>query len=166
MAPSARIHGDDSVKTPVNTPVNIIDQNQIPPEIMQDSVLIHLYAAYSAIAKKMEQKTKCSQTRGFIMATLRGGATLNSNQIAKRLSLDRTVVHRAIKTMLREGLLTEKKAPSGRGRLVQLSAKGNANREVMIKYRRALDAKLKEKLSTPEISRLIENLKAVADLDF
>jgi len=67
---------------------------------------------------------------------------------------------------LREGLLTEKKAPSGRGLLVQLSAKGNANREVMIKYRRALDAKLKEKLTTPEISRLIQNLKAVADLDF
>jgi len=146
--------------------MNIVDKNRIPPEIMQDSVLLDLAAAYSAIAKKMEQKTKCSQTRGFIMATLRGGASLNSNQIATRLSLDRTVVHRAIKTMLREGLLTEKKASSGRGLLVQLSAKGNSNREVMIKYRRALDAKLKEKLTTPEISRLIQNLKAVADLDF
>jgi DNA-binding MarR family transcriptional regulator len=100
------------------------------------------------------------------MATLRGGVALNSNQIANRLGLDRTVVHRAIKTMLREGLLTEKKAPSGRGLLVQLSAKGKANREVMIKYRRGLDARLKEKLTTPEISRLIQNLKAVADLDF
>jgi DNA-binding MarR family transcriptional regulator len=166
MAPSAGIHGDCPVNTPANTPVNSVDKNQIPPEIMQDSVLIHLYAAYSAVAKKMEQKTKCSQTRGFIMATLRGGVALNSNQIATRLSLDRTVVHRAIKTMLREGLLTQKNAASGRGLLVQLSAKGNANREVMIKYRRALDAKLKEKLSTPEISRLIQNLKAVADLDF
>jgi DNA-binding MarR family transcriptional regulator len=146
--------------------MNIVDKNEIPPEIMQDSVLLHLAAAYSAIAKKMEKKTRCSQTRGFIMAALRGGAALNSNQIAKRLSLDRTVVHRAIKTMLREGLLTEKKASSGRGLLVQLSAKGNSNREVMIKYRRALDAKLKEKLTTPEISRLIQNLKAVADLDF
>jgi len=154
------------VKGPVNIPVNIVDKNQIPPEIMQDSVLIHLYAAYSAIAKKMEQKTTCSQTRGFIMATLRGGVALNSNQIAKRLSLDRTVVHRAIKTMLREGLLTEKKAPSGRGLLVQLSAKGNASREVMIKYRRALDAKIKEQLSAPEIARLIQNLKAIADLNF
>jgi len=146
--------------------MNIVDKNQIPPEIMQDSVLLHLAMAYSAIAKKMEQKTKCSQTRGFIMATLRGGASLNSNQIAKRLSLDRTVVHRVIKTMLREGLLTEKKAPSGKGLLVQLSAKGNASREVMIKYRRALDAKLKEKLTKAEISKLIQNLKVVADLDF
>jgi len=146
--------------------MNIVDKNRIPPEIMQDSVLLDLAAAYSAIAKKMEQKTKCSQTRGFIMATLRGGASLNSNQIAKRLSLDRTVVHRVIKTMLREGLLTEKKAPSGKGLLVQLSAKGNASREVMIKYRRALDAKLKEKLTKAEISKLIQNLKVVADLDF
>ena len=154
------------VKGPVNTPANIVDKNQIPPEIMQDSVLIHLYAAYAAIAKKMEKKTKCSQTRGFIMATLRGGVALNSNQIATRLSLDRTVVHRAIKTMLREGLLTEKKAASGRGLLVQLSAKGNASREVMIKYRRALDAKIKEQLTAPEIARLIQNLKAIADLNF
>jgi len=66
----------------------------------------------------------------------------------------------------REGLLTEKKAPSGRGLLVQLSAKGNASREVMIKYRRALDAKIKEQLSAPEIARLIQNLKAIADLNF
>ena len=150
----------------MNTPVNVVDKNQVPPEIMQDSVLIHLYAAYSAIANQMEQKTNCSQTRGFIMATLRGGAALNSNQIAKRLSLDRTVVHRAIKTMLREGLLTEKKAASGRGLLVQLSAKGNASREVMIKYRRALDEKLRKKLTPREISTLSRLLEVVAELEF
>jgi DNA-binding MarR family transcriptional regulator len=150
----------------MNISMNVVDKNQIPPEIMQDSVILHLAAAYSAIAKKMEQKTKCSQTRGFIMATLRGGVALNSNQIAKRLSLDRTVVHRAIKTMLRERLLTEKKAPSGRGLLIRLSAKGNASREVMIKYRRALDAKLKEKLTGQQISKLIQNLKAMAEVDF
>jgi len=144
----------------------IVDKNPIPPEILKDSVIAHLYVAYSSIAKKMEQKTKCSQTRGFIMATLRGGVALNQNQIAKRLSLDRTVVHRAIKTMLREGLLTEKKAPSGRGLLVQLSAKGNASREVMIKHRRALDAKLRETLTPREISTLTRLLAVFTELDF
>jgi DNA-binding MarR family transcriptional regulator len=149
----------------MNILVNIVDKNQIPPEIMQDSVILHLATAYSAVAKKMEQKTKCSQTRGFIMATLRGGVALNSNQIAKRLSLDRTVVHRAIKTMLRERLLTEKKAPSGRGLLIQLSAKGNASREVMIRHRRALDAKLQKLLTTREITTLVRLLNVIADLE-
>jgi DNA-binding MarR family transcriptional regulator len=144
----------------------IVDKKPVPPEILRDSVILHLYAAYSSIAKKMEQKTKCSQTRGFIMATLRGGVALNSNQIARRLSLDRTVVHRAIKTMLREGLLTEKKAPSGRELLIQLSPKGNAAREVMIKHRRALDAKLRETLTPREISTLTHLLDAVANLEF
>jgi DNA-binding MarR family transcriptional regulator len=150
----------------MNIPVNIVDKNQIPNEILQDSVILRLAAAYSSIAKKMEQKTKCSQTRGFIMATLRGGAALNQNQIAKRLSLDRTVVHRAIKTMLRERLLTEKKAPSGRGLLIQLSAKGNASREIMIKHRRALDAKVREKLTRREIATLVRLLSVIADLEF
>jgi DNA-binding MarR family transcriptional regulator len=146
--------------------MNVVDKKQIPPEIMQDSVILHLAAAYSAIAKKMEQKTKCSQTRGFILATLRGGAQLNSNQIAKRLSLDRTVVHRAIKTMLRERLLIEKKAPSGRGHFLQLSGKGNASREVMIRHRRALDTKLHKKLTRREISTLVRLLNVIADLEF
>jgi DNA-binding MarR family transcriptional regulator len=144
----------------------IVDKKPVPPEILKDSVILHLYAAYSSIAKKMEQKTKCSQTRGLIMSTLRGGVALNQNQIAKRLSLDRTVVHRAIKTMLRERLLAEKKAPSGRGLLVQLSAKGNASREVMIKHRRALDAKLQKTLTPGEISTLMRLLDLVAELDF
>jgi DNA-binding MarR family transcriptional regulator len=150
----------------MNIAMNVVDKNQIPHEIMQDSVILHLAAAYSSIAKKMEQKTRCSQTRGFIMSTLRGGAALNQNQIAKRLGLDRTVVHRAIKTMLRERLLTEKKAPSGRGLLIQLSAKGNASREIMIKHRRALDAKLREKLTRREIATLVRLLNVIADLEF
>ena len=96
--------------------MNIVDKNPIPAELFKDSVLIRLAAAYSAVAKSLERKTKCSQTRGFILATLRGGAALNSNQIATRLDLDRTVVHRAIKTMIREGLVSEAKAKSGRSR--------------------------------------------------
>ncbi len=72
---------------------------------------MHLASAYFSVSKQLEQKTKCSETRGFIMSTLRGGAARNPNQIAKLLGFDRTVVHRAIKTMIREGLLAKKKPP-------------------------------------------------------
>ena len=91
--------------------MNIVDQKlvPIPPQIVKDSILLNLASAYSSVGKQLEQKTKCSQTRGFIMSTLRGGVALNPNQISKLLGFDRTVVHRAIKTMIREGLLIQKK---------------------------------------------------------
>jgi DNA-binding MarR family transcriptional regulator len=145
--------------------MNIIDKNPIPSEILKDSVLVRLYAAYSSVAKSMERKTKCSQTRGFILATLRGGVALNSNQIATRLDLDRTVVHRAIKTMIREGLVSETKARSGRALLVRLTAKGNTYREFLIKHRRALDEKLAAKLNVSERSTLLRLLAVISTLD-
>ena len=144
----------------------IVDNKLIPQEILKDSVLLNLAAAYFAIGKRLEQKTKCSQTRGLIMSTLRGGAALNQNQVATMLGFDRTVVHRAIKTMIREGLLSEKKAESGRGLLVHLTAKGNAYRESLIKERRAVDEKLREKLKPREISTLLRLLEEVATLEF
>jgi DNA-binding MarR family transcriptional regulator len=111
----------------------------------------------------LEQKTQCSLTRGFIMSTLRGGAARNQNQIAKMLGFDRTVVHRAIKTMVHEGLLSEKKAASGRALLVHLTAKGNRYREHLIKERRAMDDKLQRGFSPDEIQALIRMLKSIAE---
>lgn len=143
--------------------MNIVDKKPIPPEILKDSVVLHIAQAYFSIAKKLEQKTKCSPTRGFIMSTLRGGASLNQNQIATRLGLDRTVVHRSIKTMIHEGLLAERKADSGRALLVQLTAKGNKYREHLIQERRAMDEKLQKALTPRQISTLIRLLKAVAE---
>jgi DNA-binding MarR family transcriptional regulator len=137
----------------------------IPPEIVNESAVLQIAQAYFAIAKKLEQKTKCSSTRGFILSTLRGGASLNQNQIATLLGLDRTVVHRSIKTMIREGLLTERKADSGRGLLLQLSAKGNRYREYLIKERRAVDEKLQAKLTPREVATLIRLLKVAIDLE-
>jgi DNA-binding MarR family transcriptional regulator len=142
----------------------IIDKKLIPQEILKDSVILHLASAYFSIGKRLEQKTGCSQTRGFILSTLRGGASLNQNQIATLLGFDRTVVHRAVKTMIQEGLLSEKKADRGRALLVQLTAKGNKYRESLIKERRALDDLLREHLSADDIATLIRFLKRLAEL--
>ena len=142
----------------------IIDKKLIPQEILKDSVIIHLASAYFSIGKRLEQKTGCSQTRGFILSTLRGGASLNQNQIATLLGFDRTVVHRAVKTMIQEGLLSERKADRGRALLVQLTAKGNKYRESLIKERRALDDLLREHLSADDIATLIRILKRLAEL--
>ena len=141
------------------------DKRPIPPEILRDSAIAHIAQAYFSITRRLEQKTGCSATRGFILATLRGGAALNQNQIAKLLGFDRTVVHRAIKGMIKEGLLTERKAESGRALLLHLTAKGNKYREYLIKERRAVDEKLRRVLKPDEISILIRLLDAAAALE-
>ena len=149
----------------MSTPNLTVDKKLIPQEMLKDSVILHLASAYFAVGKRLEQKTQCSQTRGFILSTLRGGASLNQNQIATLLGFDRTVVHRAVKTMIREGLLSERKAESGRALLVQLTAKGNKYRESLIKERRALDDHLRERFSADDISNLLCLLKRVAELE-
>jgi len=142
----------------------IVDKKLIPPEILHDSVLVHLAAAYYSVGKQLEQKTRCSQTRGFLLSTLRGGASRNQNQIATMLGFDRTVVHRAIKTMIQEGLLSERKAESGRALLVQLTTKGTKYREFLINERRAAEEKLRKALPPKEIATLLRLLKVIADL--
>ena len=142
------------------------DKKLIPREILGDSVLVHLAAAYFHITRRMEQKTQCSQTRGFVLSTLRGGATLNQNQIATLLGLDRTVVHRTIKSLIREKLVSERKAPSGRAFLLQLTPKGNLYRSFLIQQRRAVDAKLRRQLSPRQFSTLIRLLHQLSTLDF
>jgi DNA-binding MarR family transcriptional regulator len=144
----------------------MIVQKPIPENILKDSVLAHIAAAYFSVGKKLERKTRCSATRGFILSTLRDCAELNKNQIATQLGLDRTVVHRSIKTMVQEGLLAEKKAKSGRAILVRLTAKGQRYREFLIQQRRLADTKLNAELGAQERSTLIGLLKLVAELEF
>jgi Winged helix-turn-helix DNA-binding len=91
----------------------MIPEAKIPDDILKDSVLAHLAAAYFAVGKRLERKTGCSATRGSILSTLGHDAALNQNQVAKRLGFDRTVVHRAIKTILKEGLVAERKLKLG-----------------------------------------------------
>lgn len=144
----------------------MIPQKPIPENILQDSVLAHIAAAYFAVAKKLERKTRCSATRGFILSTLRDGAEPNQNQIATQLGLDRTVVHRSIQTMVHEGLVARKKGKSGRGILIRLTAKGQKYREFLIQQRRLADAKLSADLNSQEQSTLTHLLKRVAEVEF
>lgn len=143
-----------------------IESKIIPEDILKDSVLAHIAAAYFSVGKCLERKTRCSATRGFILSTLRGGAALNQNQIATQLGLDRTVVHRSIKSLLHEGFVSEKKAPTGRAILVSLTPKGNKYRGQLINARVAADDKLRKVLSTEERSNLLRLLKRVAELEF
>src|SRR5690242_1154844 len=117
----------------------MIVRKPVPEDILKDSVLAHVAAAYFSVGKQLERKTGCSATRGFILNALRGGAALNQNQVATALGLDRTVVHRAIKTMVQEGLLSERKPSSGRAIDLKLTAKGNRYHDSLLQQRVAAD---------------------------
>jgi DNA-binding MarR family transcriptional regulator len=146
--------------------MNILPTKAVPQDILKDSVLAHIAAAYFSVGKRLERKTGCSATRGFILSTLRGGVALNQNQIATLLGLDRTVVHRSIKSMVREGLVSERKAKSGRAIHVQLTPKGNKYRERLIKARMAADENVRHHLSHEERATLLRLLKLIAELEF
>lgn len=146
--------------------MNTIPRKEVPEDILEDSVLAHIAAAYFSVGKRLERKTRCSATRGFILSTLRGGAALNQNQIATLLGLDRTVVHRAIKSMAQEGLVSERKAKSGRAIHVQLTRKGNEYRERLIKARVAADENVRRQLTSDERATLVRLLKLIAELQF
>lgn len=140
--------------------------SEIPDEIRKESILAHIAEAYFSVGKRLERKTQCSATRGFILSALRGGAVLNQNQIATLLGLDRTVVHRAIKSLAQEGLVSEHKAKAGRAIQVQLTAKGRKYRERLIAAREAADEQVRRHMTAEERETLLRLLKRVADCEF
>ena len=144
----------------------MIPKKDIPQNILGDSALAHVAAAYFSVGKRLERKTQCSATRGFILSTIRGGAALNQNQIATLLGFDRTVVHRAIKSMVQEGLVSETKAKSGRAIHVTLTPKGDEYRKRLINARIAADDKLRKQLTPEERTTLLRLLKLIAELEF
>lgn len=146
--------------------MNITPRKEVPDHILEDSVLAHIAAAYFSVGKQLERKTHCSATRGFILSTLRGGASLNQNQIATVLGLDRTVVHRAIKSMAQEGLVSERKAKTGRAIHIHLTEKGNRYRDRLIDARIAADENLRTRLTPDERATLIHLLKLIAEVAF
>ena len=146
--------------------MNILPKKDIPQDILKDSVLAHVAAAYFSVGKQLERKTRCSATRGFVLSTLRGGVVLNQNQIATLLGFDRTVVHRTIKSMVREGLVSEKKATSGRAIHLKLTPKGQRYRKRLIRARVAADDKVRNELTPQERATLLRLLKLIAELEF
>lgn len=158
MAKASRCNGDG--------PMNMLPSKEIPEEILNDSVLAHIAAAYFAVGKRLERKTQCSATRGFILSTLRDGTTLNQNQIATRLGFDRTVVHRAIKSLAKEGLVSEHRAKSGRAIQVQLTVKGRRYRERLISARMTADESVRRQMTEEERETLLRLLRLVAECEF
>ena len=142
-----------------------VPKQEIPENILADSILAHVAAAYFSVGRQMERKTQCSATRGFILSALRDGVVLNQNQIATRLDLDRTVVHRAIKTMAEEGLVSERKAKTGRAIHVQLTTKGTKYRERLVEARKAADEVVRQRMTAEERETLLRLLKRVADAE-
>jgi DNA-binding MarR family transcriptional regulator len=145
--------------------MNILVKKEIPEDILKGSVVAHVAAAYFSVGRRLERKTQCSATRGFILSTLRG-VTLNQNQIATLLGFDRTVVHRAIKSMTQEGLVSERKATSGRAIYVQLTAKGSKYRDRLIKARVAADEAIRQQMTAEERDALLRLLKVVTECEF
>jgi DNA-binding MarR family transcriptional regulator len=146
--------------------MNNLPGKEIPDDILKDSVLANIAAAYFSVGKRLERKTQCSATRGFILSTLRGGTPLNQNQIATLLGFDRTVVHRAIKSLAKEGLVSEHRAKSGRAIRVQLTAKGRNYREKLIKARVIADESVRRQMNAEERETLLRLLKLVAECEF
>jgi DNA-binding MarR family transcriptional regulator len=146
--------------------MNMLPSKEIPEQILNDSVLAHIAAAYFAVGKRLERKTQCSATRGFILSTLRDGTTLNQNQIATLLGFDRTVVHRVIKSLAKEGLVSEHRAKSGRAIQVQLTVKGRRYRERLISARMTADESVRRQMTEEERETLRRLLRLVAECEF
>ncbi len=146
--------------------MNELPQQEIPGDILKESILAHIAAAYFSAGKRLERKTQCSATRAFILSALRDGAAQNPNQIATLLGLDRTVVHRAVKLLVKEGLLAQRKATSGRAVPVSLTAKGKSYRERLIKARVGADEVLRQQMTTEECEMLLRLLQRVAECEF
>jgi DNA-binding MarR family transcriptional regulator len=146
--------------------MNMLPSKEIPEEILNDSVLAHIAAAYFAVGKRLERRTQCSATRGFILSTLRDGTTLNQNQIATLLGFDRTVVHRAIKSLAKEGLVSEHRAKSGRAIQVQLTVKGRRYRERLISARITADESVRRQMTEEQRETLLRLLRLVAECEF
>jgi DNA-binding MarR family transcriptional regulator len=158
VAKTSRRNGD--------RPVNILPEKEIPDDMLKDSVLANIAAAYFSVGKRLERKTQCSATRGFILSTLRGGTTLNQNQIATLLGFDRTVVHRTIKLLAEEGLVSEHRAKSGRAIPVRLTAKGRKYRERLIEVRETADESVRRRMTSEERETLLRLLKLVVECEF
>ncbi|HEY1764681.1 MAG TPA: MarR family winged helix-turn-helix transcriptional regulator [Opitutaceae bacterium] len=138
----------------------------ISPAVQNESVILSLHAAYQTIGKTLEQRIQVPATRGWILASFRGGPSLNQNQIATLLGIDRTVVHRTVKALIKEGLLKETPAPTGRSLLLSLSDKGETARQELVRERKALEEEVRAKLGHGKSETLLSLLRTLAAQPF
>ncbi len=82
------------------------------------------------------------------------------------LGMDRTVIHRAVKAMVKEGLLTERRETEGRAIAVKLSTKGIRFRAGLIEARVAADRAISAQMPTEDRQMLLRLLKLVAECEF
>jgi DNA-binding MarR family transcriptional regulator len=68
--------------------------------------------------------------------------------------------------MVEEGLVSERKAKSGRAIHVRLTPKGHDYRKCLIKARIAADDKVRKQLTPEDRATLLRLLKLIAELDF
>jgi DNA-binding MarR family transcriptional regulator len=68
--------------------------------------------------------------------------------------------------MAQEGLVSEKKANSGRAIHVRLTPKGNKYRERLIKARMDADESVRHQVTSDERATLLRLLKLIAELEF
>jgi DNA-binding MarR family transcriptional regulator len=68
--------------------------------------------------------------------------------------------------MVREGLVSERKAKSGRAIHVALTPKGHKYRKRLINARVAADDKLRKELTPDERTTLLRLLKLITELEF
>lgn len=146
--------------------MNILPEKKVPNKILRESALAHIAAAYFSVWKRLERKTQCSATRGFVLSALRDGQTPNQNQIATLLGIDRTVVHRTIKSLVQEGLVAEHKIKSGRAIQLRLTTKGKQYRQRLIEARAAADESVRLKMTSEEWETLLKLLKLVTECEF
>jgi len=76
------------------------------------------------------------------------------------------VVHRAIKILIKDRLVSEKKAKTGRAFRLHLTEKGEKYRRGLIQARREADEKLRRALTPIERTTLLRLLTLIANLEF
>ncbi len=146
--------------------MSLREPQPISPAIRDESVILSLHLAYQTIGKTLERRIRMPSTRGWVLASFRGGPQLNQNQIATLLGIDRTVVHRTIKGLIREGLMRETPAPRGRSLLLSLTDVGEKARQGLIDERKALEAEVRARLGKGRSRTLLLLLRTLAAQPF
>jgi DNA-binding MarR family transcriptional regulator len=136
--------------------------SKVSNQVIAESVFVNLLFACQETIRRFEHDSGISHARVRVLAAFRDGRSLNQNQIAKELVMDRAMVHRMVKSLVREKLIHEKKAKTGRSIPLTLTPRGEELRHKAIETRKYIDRVITISLENPRRkSELIRNLQAV-----